>query len=665
MPSPVLAPARGPSTSPGIPAPRPGSSLCVVGAGPTAIGVLERLAANAVELSGGRRVDVHLVDPHPPGGGRVWRAEQPDLLWANSLVGDVTVLPDRSVVVDGPVGEGTTLWQWVQAVARSRPADDPVGREARRLGPASFPSRPLVNAYLRWALDRVVAEVAPWADVHLHRTRAVDVEGTPDGARVHLEDGTALQVDVVLLAQGHLDAIPTPAERALGARAARHGLTYLPTGYTADLDLSALAPGEDVLVRGAGLAFVDLAVLLTSGRGGTFVRDADGRLRYVRSGREPVLHVGSRRGVPYRPKIGYPWAGPPVPLRFFTPAAIAEAFGGDRLLDLRTDLAPLIARELGWAHYTELFRSFPERTTLSWVEFTERYAETSDPEAVQALETEAVPDPADRFDLPTLDRPLAGRRFTDGEQLQDWVRRHVRSSLARATDPAHSADSAVFTALLQCHGTIAGLVAERRLSSRSESEDLPGWWMSLFSYLASGPPGPRLEELLALSEAGVLRFLGADVDVVLDEQAGVFRASSPSCPGGTEARALVEARVPSPDVSATPDPLVTGLLLRGEASERVLPDPAAHGGSRRTGRLDVDASLRVVTATGAAHPRVFAVGYWTAGALVAAFARPGTNAPFFRQNDALARDLWSRLIDGHGESVAPVSVRNRAVAGAA
>src|SRR3954451_677589 len=130
----------------------PGPSLCLVGAGPTAIGVLERLTANAAELSAGTSLTVHLVDPHPAGGGRVWRAEQPDLLWANSLVGDVTVLPDRSVVVDGPVGEGATLWQWVQGVGRALPADSPVGREARRLGPASFPSRPLVNAYLRWAL---------------------------------------------------------------------------------------------------------------------------------------------------------------------------------------------------------------------------------------------------------------------------------------------------------------------------------------------------------------------------------------------------------------------------------------------------------------------------------------------------------------------------------
>jgi hypothetical protein len=51
----------------------------------------------------------------------------------------------------------------------------------------------------------------------------------------------------------------------------------------------------------------------------------------------------------------------------------------------------------------------------------------------------------------------------------------------------------------------------------------------------------------------------------------------------------------------------------------------------------------LVTAAGAVHPRVFAVGFWTAGAQVAAFARPRTNAPFFRQNDGLARELWRTL----------------------
>src|SRR4051794_11930708 len=618
-----------------MPVPSPAAStIAVVGAGPTAIGLLERLVANAPDLSADERLQVHLIDPHPPGGGRVWRAAQPSLLWANSLAADVTVLPDPSVDVEGPVGEGTTLWQWVEAVGRQLPAGDPVGDEARAAQPTSFPSRPLVNAYLGWVLEQVVAAARPWADVHLHEARAVDVRVGVDGVTVELSDGRGIDADVAVLAQGHLDAHATPGEREVQRRATGAGLVYVPTGYTADLDLTRLAPGEDVLVRGAGLAFVDLMVLLTSARGGRFERDGD-RLRYVPSGREPVLHVGSRRGVPYRAKLGYVWPGPPVPLRFFTPEAIDARFGPDRRLDLRADLAPIIARELGWAHYTELFRAHPERTALPEAEFAERYAATDDPAEVAALVQAAVPDPADRFDLGTRDRPLAGARFATAGELQEVVRALVRQDLARAADPAHSADAAVFTALLFCHGTIAGLVGAGRLTPRSEAEDVAGWWMNLFSYLASGPPAPRLAELLALSEAGVVRFLGEDTRF---ELAGdCFRARSSATDDEVTARAMVEARLPAPAVSATPDQLVSSLVTRGVGAEKTVANGIA------TGRLHVDPEQRVVSATGQPQDRLFAVGFWTSGAQVAAFARPRTDAPFFRQNDALARRLWQAV----------------------
>lgn len=62
-----------------------------------------------------------------------------------------------------------------------------------------------------------------------------------------------------------------------------------------------------------------------------------------------------------------------------------------------------------------------------------------------------------------------------------------------------------------------------------------------FSYLAFGPPGPRLRQLLALSRVGVVRFVGADMAV--RAEGGVFRASSATVPGvSVEARAPVGVR---------------------------------------------------------------------------------------------------------------------------
>ena len=69
---------------------------------------------------------------------------------------------------------------------------------------------------------------------------------------MHLDGGTPLRVDAVVLASGHLDATPTDDELDLAARAAAAGLRYLPPEQTTDTDLSVIAPGEPVIVRGHG-----------------------------------------------------------------------------------------------------------------------------------------------------------------------------------------------------------------------------------------------------------------------------------------------------------------------------------------------------------------------------------------------------------------------------
>src|SRR6185437_14522339 len=101
--------------------------------------------------------------------------------------------------------------------------------------------------------------------------------------RVSLDSGDSIVADVVVLTLGHLDADPDQAANRFATVAADHGLTFVPAGHTAELDLSALQPGADVIALGFGQAFTDLVVLLSEGRGGRFVDAGDG-LRYEPSG---------------------------------------------------------------------------------------------------------------------------------------------------------------------------------------------------------------------------------------------------------------------------------------------------------------------------------------------------------------------------------------------
>jgi hypothetical protein len=456
---------------------------------------------------------------------------------------------------------------------------------------------------------------------------------------VVLESGEELEADLVVLALGYLDRAPTPAEAAMTNAAVRAGVTYIPPGYTADVDLSELQPREPVIVRGFGQAFIDLMVLLTEARGGWY-DECGGLLSYHPSGNEPILYVGSRRGVPYHAKLGYTVAGTtPVPTRYLTAAALDEL--GDGVLDFQTQVRPLVEKELTFAHYQQLFLAHPERTRWSWQQFFEVLDATlpTAPEFVAAV-AETVPAAADRFVIAEVDRPLAGLSFDDPEQLERLLVELIETDLLRRADSQYSADLAVFNALLSVYSVLSAAITAGRLSDEDRVRHIETEWHGFFSFVASGPPPRRLEELLALHRAGIVRFAGPDLTVALGKDG--FVASSPAVPGEIEARAFVEARLPRPDVLAATDPLLTGLLDSGllAADELIASDGTSLGG----GQLKADASCRAVKADGTVHPSLFLLGPSVSGSAGSSgFSRPYFNGPGFRQNDAVARHLLQLL----------------------
>ncbi|MFI7061960.1 FAD/NAD(P)-binding protein [Kribbella sp. NPDC050124] len=459
---------------------QPPATVVFVGGGPRTVGLLERFTANADELLGSREMHIHVVDPYPAGGGRIWRREQSRLLWMNSMTSDVTIFTDESVECEGPITPGPDLATWVAGEGAVRL--EKAGLDLP--GPMDFPPRLVQAEYLAWVWERVLRDLP--APVTTHLERAVEV--TDD--RVVLASGKEIAADVVVLALGYLDRLPTPAEAAWATDAAAAGLTYIPPGYTADVDLSDLRPGEDVIVRGFGQAFVDLMVLLTEGRGGWY--DAcDGLLSYRPCGDEPILYVGSRRGVPYHAKLGYTVAGTkPVPTRYLTKAALDEL--GDGLLDFTTQVSPLIEKELTFAHYQQLFTAHPERTRWSWQDFAEVLDRWS-PSEFEAAVADAVPDPADRFVRAEVDRPLAGRFFEDRERFEEFLTGLIETDLLRRADPEYSADLAVFNALLSVYGVLSVAITEGRLSDEDRVRHVETEWHGFFSFVASGPPPRRLK----------------------------------------------------------------------------------------------------------------------------------------------------------------------------
>lgn len=634
------------------------ADLVFVGGGPRTTSLLERIAANADELvPEGSSLTIHVVDPHPPGGGRIWRTAPSALLWMNSTAADVTIFTDESVECVGPIVPGPALDAWLAGPGRAALRAVGLGHHVDRFGPQDFVPREIQGCYLGWVFDQVLASLPPRVQVVAHAAQAISV--TDPGARqvVTLDDGTVIAAQSVVLAQGYFDRRPGPVEVATIVEAAAHGLQYHPPAYTADLDLSGVEPGATVLVRGMGLAFIDLMALLCEGRGGVFTERPDGTLAYFPSGREPLLYIGSRRGVPYHSKLGYSIADAvPTPPVYFTVRLLTEL--GDGPVDFRTVLRPLIVKELTGAHYRRLFTAHPDRVTLPWDDF-ERVLDDADVLADDFISfaRRAVPAPADRFEIDRVDRPLAGLHSRSPDELTRVLDAYIADDLARRADPQFSADRAVFDALLGVYGVLAWAITSGRVSAVDRIRAIEGEFHGLFSFLASGPPPRRLRELRALMAAGIVRPAGPDWTVEIRDGAFVGRGSA--LEAEVRGTVLIDAWVPKPDIRAATDPVIVGLLADSElAAEDLVADGGASLGG---GQLLADKDSRAIRSDGSVHPRRFLLGPSVSGSAGSSgFARPHFNAPGFRQNDAVARTILTDLCAADGRQRTDTDLRRTA-----
>jgi len=609
-------------------------------------------------LAPGARLTVHVVDPDPPGPGRVWRTAQSPHLLMNTVASQVTLFTDDSVDCSGPLCPGPSLHTWAEG----------------ELGPDDYPTRAQYGRYLEWVFGEVVRGAPPEVRVEVHTARATRLDDAPDGRQtLALSTGRVLSgLAAVVLAQGHLPSLADPAERRLIAYAERHGLRHIPPANPADVDLSPLAPGEPVLLRGLGLNFFDHMALLTTGRGGRFVRTTHEGLRYLPSGKEPLLYAGSRRGIPYQAR-GDNAKGPygrhhPLVLTDEVISRFRKRADSGDAPDFLREIWPLIAKEVEAVYYEGLlgrsqaldfrggfrggledgaedgFRGGLEDGAEDGFRggledgfrggFRDRFLALPhrSPQEDALLESFGIA-PADRWSWDRISRPYAGHSFTGPDAWRDWLLGHLREDAEQAAlGNVEGPLKAALDVLRDLRNELRRIVDHGGLSGESRRAHLDRWYTPLNAFLSIGPPRRRVEEMVALIEAGVLEVVGPRLEVRAED--GVWLARSPDVPGSVvRATTLVEARLPEPDLRRTADELLARLLKTGQCRPHTVD-------GYETGGLDVTPRpYRVIDHQGRVHTRRFAFGVPTEGVhwVTAAGARPGVDSVTLSDADAVAR----------------------------
>lgn len=620
--------------------------LCVVGAGPRGVSVVERLCA-ALSTQDGPAVVLHIVDPSGSGGGQVWRTTQSRVLLMNTVASQVTMFTDDTVDCVGPLVPGPSLYEWARLITDAAGVFDEYPAEVlvelRALGPNSYPSRALYGEYVGWVLRSVIDSVPDHVSVVFHRAVATALDDAADGTQtLTLDSGRRLAgLNAVVLAQGHVDVELTEQEAELRRFAVAGGLEYVPPGNPADSDLGRIRPAQPVALRGMGLNFFDHLALLTIGRGGSFHRDGT-RLSYRASGAEPVLYAGSRRGIPYHARgenqKGSSGRHEPFFLTESVVRALRTRVEAGWPLSFRRDIWPLVSREVRAVYYHALLAGRDGQEIAE--SFLKEFVVGGEHTELALLDAFGIP-PAQRWDWRRITDPWGDRTFAGHQDYQDWLLEHLRADVAEASrGNVDGPLKAALDVLRDLRNEIRLVVDHGGLTARSYREELQGWYNPLNGLVSIGPPVSRIEEMIALIEAGVLTVLGPRMTVSPAPDGRAFVVGSAAVPGpDIEVTALIEARLPEVDLARTTDPLMRYLNATGQCRGYRIACPD-RGIPYETGGLAVTTRpYHLVDAAGRPHPARFAFGVPTETVhwVTAAGIRPGVNSVILGDSDAIAQ----------------------------
>lgn len=633
-------------------------SIAVVGMGPRGISLLERIGSELRARPRGP-LTLHLIDDSQLGAGRIWETEQTRTLCMNTLAGAVTLFTEPGATVTAPIFEGPIQYEWIRLLLGHRediaeaklatfdayPPDPEIAEafaeELALTRPESNPSRALYGAYLRWCYDIARQRLPEDVTVIEHHARATAVIAEENRDLIRLSDGETIAADTTVLATGWVQPGPNTEEAKLTAAVEKHPeLTWIRPGNPVEQDVAAIPESGNVLVRGLGMGFFDVMALLTIDRGGSFVEDATARsgLRYEPAGREPHLIVTSHRGYPYLPKSHYgslPPAAEIPRLRAVINSLRPETLG-PASIDFDKQVWPAVVRDSYEAYYRTLHRVRPEAITGSLTKLIQAIDKTA-PELIDAALVPFVSEEADRFSLAAWELPLAGV-VKGRKELTTYIGKRLVSDIREAEIAWDSPLKAALWSISASRKPAAILGAEGRYTFESRRNRFAAL-MAIGQMAGSGPPLFRTRQLLALVDAGLVSFLGAEPKLRVDEKMPEFVMKSPTTDEAqVAATTLVDAWMHSPDVRRPADPLAHSLLDAGRT--RPFHNTTTDGQRLATGSPEVEPATRLLIGAGQQlDPRVHLIGIPTYGQLpdTTISPMPGTNPLMLQETDIAAQ----------------------------
>lgn len=603
-------------------------NIVIIGAGPRGTYAFRRLSLQLTRTPLKHPVVIHVIERSGNfGGGNVHDPSQPEYLLLNTIASQITALGD-----DDEVGRASKSRKTLHGFLQERGIP---------MAENDYPARSHHGQYLAFIFDWTEETLPAGVTLKRHRATAVDIDLT-NGQRVILDSSETIDADEILLTTGHSRLQVHPGSKEAQwlqfAEECRHGgknVSYVHDVYPIPEKTEHIRGGESVYVIGMGLTAVDIVRSFSIGRGGTFQNG-----EYFKTGREPLVVLGSRIGIPYCARAFGQKQDQYQP-SIFTYEAVRNLKSRQRKLDFQKDLFPLLWRELEYAYYSMMLGD----------DFGSRYLNCQTDAQRDELIAGSVPKEG-RINWETLENPLAEiQRQRQGRLLFDtfegytaFVLNLIREDLAEAekgnmTSPLKSAIDSVFR---DCRDVLRSAVNFGGLTAKSHK-----YLVSVFdrvnNRIAVGPPIESTRQLLVLAERGYVFFSGPSPKLSIDEKQGCFVVESESVGGSRRnVQHVLNGRIHGVSVKNDTSVLMQNLLKKGAIRTYTNRDDEFEF---ELGGLDVTEDLHIISRDGVPHPHICAAGIPTEGKIWfnAADARPDVNSTAIGQLSKWAREAVERL----------------------
>lgn len=575
----------------------------IIGVGPRGLTILERIVAHE-RVTKSADIQVFIFDPHPPGVG-CHDPNQEDYLLVNTVAGQITQFSDHSVVGAGPILEGPSFHQWLEEQRSNRLNGQNPGEP---ISSDSYYSRALFGRYLYWVYHYLVALAPAHVKITLVQEPVLSTDRLSEDSWVLSTRRGSFHVNYLYLTTGHTKPAGNPVSTAQNQPTVVVNDPYPVADCTASI-----TEGMTVGIEGMGLTMFDVVAALTTGRGGRFVQQSNGRLRYVPSGSEPRLVAYSRSGLPLTARA-LNQKGVSIQYRArFLLADKVRSMRASRKLDFMADVFPLLLADMQFAYCEAYLRE--RRDPVAAMLFCNQFVCADAAERERLIE-QYVP-AADRFSWDRLVEPIPAEALATAEGYQAWLMEHLSEDLREAY--RGNVDGPLKAACDVVRDLRDNLRAAIDFGGLTEASHR--WLMSEFvpvmNRIAVGPPSSRIAEMLALVEAGVLDMgYGPGARCEAAGPGERMQVRSVRWPEKSVAvDVLIKARVPMHSPAQDASPLLRGLLDAGYLR-------LYYNGSYHPGGIEVNREFNWVTSTGQVLENAWALGIPTEGVKFYTFVVP-------------------------------------------